>query len=684
MGCVTWAKFSWILVFLEIYVVPICWGDTDSRDIFAINSLYASLGNPPLLGWKLAGGDPCGENWQGVQCVNANITGLDLNGANLGGLLTDELGAFPSILQIDLSNNQIGGGIPSSLPITLNNLSLNDNLLSGVIPDVFQQLQALQYLDLSGNHFIGQLPSSVGTLTLLTILHLQNNQLSGTLNVLQDLPLIDLNIENNLFSGPIPDKLLAIPSFSRAGNPFNTTVAPTTPALPPSLPPSGIPDSVLAPEGQVTQPPSLFDGVAPSSRQTKKIPWVIIGGVGLLIVFALGLCVLVLLCCKRWKAARSEEMYGINEAKESPKNDHSLNKPFHQTEKESRQGKDYNWKSALVKKKEHKIDISSDFEGNSLIPQPTAPLPITSVPLVTSKRPATKNVNSANFFTIASLQQYTSSFSQENLIGSGMLGTVYKAELPSGRLLAVKKLDTAVILHQSDEEFLDLVSHVSKLKHPNIVALVGYCVEHGQRLLIYEFCTNVTLNEALHLDDEIHKSLSWNTRMRLALQAARAIEYLHQVCRPPVIHQNFKSANVLLDDDLIVHVSDCGLAPLLPPNSTTQLQGHGYGAPELELGSYTLHSDVYSFGVLMLELLTGRKAYDRSRQRGEQSLVRWAIPRLHDIDALSRMVDPSINGAYPSKSLSRFADIISLCIQREPEFRPPMSEIVQNLLHLVH
>ncbi|KAG9158719.1 hypothetical protein Leryth_024011 [Lithospermum erythrorhizon] len=750
MGCLTFEKFTWFFVFLEICFVPICYGDTDPRDVYAINSLYASLGYPSLPGWLPVGGDPCGQSWQGVQCVNSNVTGLVLSGANLGGRLTEDLGVFASIIQIDLSSNQIGGGIPLNLPTTLQHfylsgnlltgiipdtvaslglltdLSLNDNQLIGVVPDVFQQLPTLQNLDLSGNHLTGQLPASMGNLASLNILHLQNNQLSGTLNVLQDLPLRDLNIMNNLFSGPIPDKLLAIPSFSRAGNPFNTTVMPSPPAVSPSLPPSGTPGPEAAPRGQGTlplPPPVLFDSVEPS-RQTKGISWIVVGGVVLLIVFALGLCLLVSLCCKRRKTskkvAKNHEMCEVSERKENPKPGQSLDKPLHQTEKvpkevvsrpaigdmkdhrrnnlvstsESLQGKDNNRKTTLLKnQKEHKIDISSEFEADSLVPPPPPPFPINSgdglvsdpiLPLMTSRRPAMKSVNSVNFFTIASLQQRTNSFSQENFIGSGMLGSVYKAELLSGRLLAVKKLDTAVILQQSDEEFLELVSHISKLKHPNIVELVGYCVEHGQRLLIYEYCINGTLNEALHLDDQIHKSLSWNTRMRLALQAARAIEYLHEVCRPPVIYQNFKSANILLDDDLIVRVSDCGLAPLLPPNLTTQLQGQGYGAPELELGRYTHHSDVYSFGVVMLELLTGRKAYDRSRPRGEQSLVRWAIPRLHDIDALSKMVDASLNGAYPSKSLSRFADIISLCIQREPEFRPPISEIVQNLLHMVH
>ncbi|KAL9262451.1 STRUBBELIG-RECEPTOR FAMILY 3-like protein, partial [Drosera capensis] len=111
-----------------------------------------------------------------------------------------------------------------------------------------------------------------------------------------------------------------------------------------------------------------------------------------------------------------------------------------------------------------------------------------------------------------------------------------------------------------------------------------------------------------------------------------------------------------------------------------QLQSiYGYGAPEYESGIYTHKSDVFSFGVVMLELLTGRMAYDNTRVRGEQILVRWAIPQLHDIEALTRMVDPSLDGEYPTKSLSNYADIISRCVQSEPEFRPLMSEVVQDL-----
>ncbi|CAL0309392.1 unnamed protein product [Lupinus luteus] len=131
---------------------------------------------------------------------------------NLGGVLGSNLN-FPSIIQIHLSNNHIGGPIPFTLPWTLITLSLSGNRINGSIPDGFSLLTQLSSLDLSSNNLSGQLPSSVGILSTLAILHLQNNQLSGKLDVLQNLPLQDLNMENNLFSGPIPPKLLTIPNF---------------------------------------------------------------------------------------------------------------------------------------------------------------------------------------------------------------------------------------------------------------------------------------------------------------------------------------------------------------------------------------------------------------------------------------------------------------------------------------
>ncbi|XP_051128897.1 protein STRUBBELIG-RECEPTOR FAMILY 3-like [Andrographis paniculata] len=716
MACLRWRVLMPVVCLLVALCSSSSWGLTDPRDVYAITQLYAFLGSPLLPGW-IPGGDPCGPpSWQGVECVNENITAVKLSGANLGGVLPEDLGSFASIILIDLSNNHIEGSLPTVLPITLRSLflssnnftgripdtlsslaqltdlSLNHNQLIGPIPDSFLPLTNLINMDLSNNDLTGALPSSMGNLTALTTLHLQDNQLSGLLDVLQDLPLTELNIENNLFSGPIPDKLLSIPSFRKDGNPFNTTVLPSPPALSPSSP-SVAPSPHSGADIPHSPPSSFPDSGNKTSKKVvaNKFVWISIAGL-LVIVLVLVSCLCIHRCCK---AAVTSDNDKRVETTDAPPKTMPKQNPLYQAKKATEKSSSEPVIGSRAKNtvlnpgKDHNIDMTMLDVAN---PPRARPLPLvpserivanpTFSPLTLGEN-SSKMIETAKFFTIASLQQYTDSFSQENLIGKGTLGAVYSARLPDGKVLAVKKLDNAASGHLSDSEFLELVSRISRFKHENILELVGYCLEHRQRLLVYNFCRNGTLDDALNCDDEINKRLSWNARLRLALQAAKALEYLHEVCRPPVVHQNFKSCNVLLEDDLTVRISDCGLAPLLPPYSMAQLQGSGYGAPELEQGSYSLQSDVYSFGVVMLQLITGRKSLDRSRPRSEQNLARWAFLQLHDIDSLSRMVDPSLNGTYSSMSLSRVADIISMCIQPQAEFRPPMSEIVQKLLQMV-
>ncbi|KAF5806369.1 putative protein kinase RLK-Pelle-LRR-V family [Helianthus annuus] len=176
----------------------------------------------------------------------------------------------------------------------------------------------------------------------------------------------------------------------------------------------------------------------------------------------------------------------------------------------------------------------------------------------------------------------------------------------------------------------------------------------------------------MHFVEDSSKMLTWNARVRVALRTARALEY-HEVCLPSVIHRNLKSTNILLDEELNPHLSDCGLAAALTPNTerevATQLVGSfGYIAHEFALsGIYTVKSDVYSFGVVMLELLTVRKPLESSRPRSEQSLVRWATPQLQDIDSLAKMVDytlinDSLNEHLMFQDCSFFVKLTSLLI----------------------
>ncbi|KAK8989311.1 hypothetical protein V6N11_063743 [Hibiscus sabdariffa] len=732
MGFLSWGTVS--VGLLLVLTLPFSAGTTDPRDVSAINSLYAYLGSPPLLGWIPVGGDPCEEGWQGVSCVFSNITEIRLSGLNLGGVLDEGIGGFESIIVMDLSHNQIGGNIPSNIPLTIRNLFLSgnqfngsipatlsaltqltelfldDNHLSDEIPDSFQELKSLVDLDLSGNNLTGQLPSSFGNLSSLTM----------------------LNVENNILSGPIPPKLLNIPNFKNDGNPFNTTILPSPPAaLPPFI--AGAPYPLEGPRRRPAGRPS--SSLEFPQRATEREFWtnkrVIMIAAGGLIALVLGVFLLLVWRC--FKGKKNSNKHGADafrsHSKKLNRTQKSSSQPTYRTEKvdkvtvmkpvdesglesgytgmnpklQDEQLLDATTRPASSRtKKKHEINKGGvDVKSMSIWPPLPPPLcPSVEEGSVSLIMPAEKNESgrfstgrdstslNVSAFSIASLQQYTNSFSEENFIGEGMLGGVYRAELPDGKLLAIKKLDTRASRWKSDAEFLELVSTISKLRHPNIVELVGYCNEYGQRLLVYQYCKNGTLSDALHVDDGMHKKLSWNARVRIALGVARAIQYLHEVCQPPIMHKNIKSVNILLEDKLAVRVSECGLAPLLSSGSTSEFSGslfvsYGYAAPEVEFGTYTCQSDIYSLGVVMLELLTGRESFDRTRPLGEQFLVRWAIPQLHDIDALARMVDITLNGAYPMKSLSRFADIISRCVQWEPGFRPPISEIVQDLLHML-
>ncbi|KAF6165538.1 hypothetical protein GIB67_015861 [Kingdonia uniflora] len=280
--------------------------------------------------------------------------------------------------------------------------------------------------------------------------------------------------------------------------------------------------------------------------------------------------------------------------------------------------------------------------------------------------------------------------SEDNLLGEGSLGSVYKANFPDGKIFAVKNVNTVALSLHEEEQFLDVIWNVARLRHPNIVTLVGYCMEHGQHLLVYEYIPNWSLVNALHCNE--YKHLPWSIHIKIALGVARALDYLHSACSPPVAHNNLKAANILLGDDLMPYLCDCGLNVLRPLTSNSvKLKASemavgctGYTAPESsQPGTDKLKSDIFAFGVLLLELLTGRKPFDSSRPRDEQCLVKWASTRLHDHDSLEEMVDPVTKRMFSSESLSRFADIITLCIQAEPEFRPTMSEVVEYLVRLI-
>ncbi|BAF26416.1 protein STRUBBELIG-RECEPTOR FAMILY 7 [Oryza sativa Japonica Group] len=691
------AAWAWPLVFL----VSCCcsWtqrrilvaATTDANDVTVLNALFTSLNSPgQLRGWQVNGGDPCGASWQGITCSGSSVTAIKLPSLGLSGNLAYNMNTMESLVELDMSQNNLGGGqniqynlpnkklerlnlagnqfagnVPYSISTMpkLKYLNLNHNQLQGNMTDVFSNLPSLSTLDLSLNSLTGDLPQSFTSLSSLKTLYLQNNQFTGSINVLANLPLDNLNVGNNRFTGWIPNELKKINSLQTDGNSWSTGPAPPPPPF--TAPP---------PSRNRKKSPGRHSNGSGSSSSSGGNSGLRAGAIAGIIValLVIGAVVAFFLIKRKRKGTRQEHVEQRQPFNSYPSNEVKDVKPIPESTKI--EVEPLPSPVAVSLKPPPKIERNQSFDDDDDD---------------FSNKPVAKKSNSASVkatvYSVADLQMATDSFNMDNLVGEGTFGRVYRAQFSDGKVLAVKKLNSTVLPSQSSDDFFDLVSNISKLHHPNLNELVGYCMEHGQHLLVYDFHRNGSLHDMLHLPDEYSKPLSWNSRVKIALGSARALEYLHEICSPSIIHKNFKSSNILLDTEFNPHVSDAGLASSVPDSEfQASDQGSGYSAPEVDMtGQYTLKSDVYSFGVVMLELLTGRKPFDSARLRTEQSLVRWATPQLHDIDALDRMVDPALKGLYPAKSLSRFADVIALCVQPEPEFRPPMSEVVQALVRLV-
>ncbi|XP_078428234.1 protein kinase superfamily protein isoform X2 [Wolffia australiana] len=293
-------------------------------------------------------------------------------------------------------------------------------------------------------------------------------------------------------------------------------------------------------------------------------------------------------------------------------------------------------------------------------------------------------------FTFKQLQSATGGFLKGNLVGQGSFGSVYRGLLSDGRKIAVKLMDRSG--KQGVEEFKMEVELLTCLRSNHLLGLVGYCSNNDHRLLVYEFMANGCLQEHLYPTagscGGISK-LEWETRLRIALEAAKGLEYLHEHVTPPVIHRDFKSSNILLDKDFHAKVSDFGLAKIGSDKvgghvSTRVLGTQGYVAPEYALtGHLTTKSDVYSYGVVLLELLTGRVPVDTKRPPGEEILVSWALPLLTDREKVVLVIDPAMEGQYALKDAVQVAAIAAMCVQAEPDYRPLMADVVQSLVPLV-
>ncbi|KAL0459308.1 UNVERIFIED_CONTAM: putative serine/threonine-protein kinase PBL26 [Sesamum latifolium] len=290
----------------------------------------------------------------------------------------------------------------------------------------------------------------------------------------------------------------------------------------------------------------------------------------------------------------------------------------------------------------------------------------------------------AQTFTYRELATATKNFRQEYLLGEGGFGRVYRGRLErTDQMVAVKQLDRNGL--QGNREFLVEVLMLSLLHHSNLVNLIGYCADGEQRLLVYEYMPLGSLEDHL-LDIPLGQTpLAWSIRMKIALHAAKGLEYLHDKASPPVIYRDLKSSNILLDRDFSAKLSDFGLAKLGPVGdkshvSTRVMGTYGYCAPEYQrTGQLTVKSDVYSFGVVLLELITGQRAIDTRRRPEQQNLVTWAEPIFKDPHRFCELADPLLRGDFPKKSFNQAIAVAAMCIQEDASSRPFISDVVTAL-----
>ncbi|WOL07858.1 hypothetical protein Cni_G16607 [Canna indica] len=328
------------------------------------------------------------------------------------------------------------------------------------------------------------------------------------------------------------------------------------------------------------------------------------------------------------------------------------------------------WHPQLASDMMNSGDMTTGFSG----PHAPPPLPPPSPAIALGFNKST--------FTYEELASATNGFSPANLLGQGGFGYVHKGVLPNGKEVAVKQLKSGS--GQGEREFHAEVDIISRVHHRHLVSLIGYCIAGAQRLLVYDFVPNKTLEH--HLHGKGLPVMDWSRRLKIALGSAKGLAYLHEDCHPRIIHRDIKSANILLDFKFEAMVADFGLAKLSSDNHThvsTRVMGtFGYLAPEYaSSGKLTEKSDVFSYGVMLLEIITGKRPVD-THSFIEDSLVDWARPLLSraladgDYDELA---DPGLDGNYDPVEIARMVACAAASVRHSAKKRPRMSQIVRAL-----
>ncbi|CAM0151186.1 unnamed protein product [Urochloa decumbens] len=558
-----------------------------------------------------------------------NLTMLSMAENRINGSLPAEFSNLVKLEVLLLHTNNLTGKIPPELSNLTNlyQLNLSCNQLSGNIPPELSQMTKLQNLDLSVNKLSGSIPQELGSCTKLESLIINHNSLSGHLPAsfgnLGNLQVV-LDVSNNKLTGELPvqlGNLATLELLNLSHNQFNGNI------------PSSFARMISLTALDVSY--NNLEGPLPVGRlfHNASITW---------FLHNKGLC---------------GNLSGLPLCPSTPIMEHHKGRVH--------------------------ILVLYIFVPLSIV----VILSSISVALIIyqSKRP--QKTTATHIIDVLSVWNFdgklafeditraTENFSDGYIIGSGGYGTVYKAQLQGGRLVAVKKLHPSEADMSDEKTFLIEIEVLTKIRHRSIVKLYGFCSHPRYKFLVYDYIERGNLHAILG-NEELAKEIDWQKRVAIARDVAQAIYYLHHECNPPIIHRDITSNNILLDAAFRAYVSDFGIARMLKPDSSnwSELAGtYGYIAPEFSYTSVvTRKCDVYSFGVVVLEIVMGRYPTEL------QSLASMGK---HQELLIDDMLDrrPSSPTVVEKKEIALLVGVAFACLQTSPQFRPEMQDVYQKL-----
>lgn len=587
-------------------------------------------------------------------CSSRRLTILILLNNFLLGPLPDDLGRCKSLSRVRLGQNFLSGSLPhgflylpdlslmelqnnlltgqldetdSQVSTKLEGLNLSNNRLFGHLPTSIGKFSGLKILLLNGNHFSGNIPSEIGSLRNMLRLDMSRNNFSGNIppEIGKCLSLTYLDLSQNQLSGPIPVQIAQIHIL----NYFNISWNHLSQNLPKEI---GSIKSLTSADFSHNN----FSGLIPETGQFSVFN-------STAFVDNPDLCGSYLNPCNSSTPAELAHSY---------------------------QG---DGKSKVPAK--YKLIFALGLLVCSLI---------FAVLAIIKTRNARKHSKSWKLTAFQKLEfgseDILECLKEHNIIGRGGAGIVYKGIMPNGEEVAVKRLGISKGSH--DHGLSAEIQTLGRIRHRYIVRLLAFCSNKETNLLVYEYMPNGSLGEVLHGKTGIY--LQWDTRLKIAMEAAKGLCYLHHDCSPLIIHRDVKSNNILLNSNFEAHVADFGLAKFMQDNGTSECMSaiagsYGYIAPEY---AYTLKvdekSDVYSFGVVLLELITGRKPVGNFGEEG-LDIVQWAnIQTNWSKEGVVKILDERLKNVPLNEAMQVFF-VAMLCVQEHSIERPTMREVVQML-----